>query len=419
MRQACTLLRAAGRGLAAGLLVVVLSIGLAGVAGAQSGPTPAALYAEGMRYHNGEGVAQNYATAAEWLTQAADAGHAPAQNQLGQYYFTGLGVTQDAARALHWLGAAAETGTPAYMIDYAAALEAAPDGLADPATAFALYARAAETGDLEAKVRLAVLYHNGTGTAQDLPRAIALYNEAAATGHPRALNNLGLIYVRGSGVAQDYPRAAELFAAAADRGLAEAARNLGVMYENGFGVPVDEEKAAALYAIGGRGGAAQASTTPEPPAAADDLALVYDARLVPVDAASQEALARAAQAGDPVAQFQMGWLLATAETPDWADVARAAHLFEAAAHAGLAPAMMNLGLMYFDGRGVPQDYELGQMWLLLANAAGQPEAATRAERLSQQMPPDQINAAQARAQAHTLAHGLARPGANPAPQVQQ
>lgn len=349
----------------------------------------AAQTALAIAYHQGDGVAQNFTTAALWATRAAEAGDATAQNLLGRYYHGGLGVAQDQAQALHWLRAAAQSGAPQFLHDLGRALEHGADGSTDPAAAAQAYARAAEGGLMDAAVSLGLLYQEGLGVAQDYTRARQLYEGAAEQGHARAQNNLGLLYVRGHGVPQDYEKAAKLFAAAAQQGLPGAIRNLGVMYENGFGVAMDEAYAIELYRQAGQG-------TPATQAAP---ALNYDARLAPLPQEDKLAdrLRPAAKAGDPVAQFQLGWHLISAPEVDFAGVAEATAMFKAAAEAGYGPAMRNLGILYFEGRGVPQDYMLGRMWLTLAGQAGQSDAPDLIETLGSTMTPEQINDAQARA----------------------
>jgi len=357
---------------------------------AQTGDV-AAQTALAFRYHLGDGVVQNYATAALWATKAGTADEPTAQNLLGRYYHGGLGVEQDQAQALHWLAAAANSGAPQFLHDLGQALEYGADGSSDPARAAQAYAQAAEAGHMDATVSLGLLYQEGLGVAQDFARAHSLYEAAATQGHARAQNNLGLLYVRGDGTPQDYEKAVQLFAAAAQQGLSRAIRNLGVMYENGFGVPIDEAYAAELYRQAGQGGGAA-------PQAA--LTLSYDARLAPLPQASPELLAhlrQTARAGDPVAQFQLGWSLATPEGATPAALAEAGVMFQAAAEAGYGPAMRNLGFLYFEGRGVPQDYVLGRMWLTLAGSAGQTDAAALIDMLGGTMTPDQINEAQSRA----------------------
>lgn len=358
----------------------------------------AAQYALARRLEEGAGLLQNYTLAAEWFARAAQQGHVAAQARLGQYYHRGLGVEQDRVAAIHWLeraaaGAAGDAQAQA-LFDLASVVEDGPDG-GDPTRAADLYRRAMELGHQDAAVSLGVLYQNGSGVPQDPVRARDLYEGPAAAGHARAQNNLGLLYVRGEGVPQDYTRAAELFRAAADQGLAVAFGNLATMYENGFGVPLDEALAAELYRRAGRGGEQQGAA---------DLSLrpgsVFDARLLLPDA-TPEALDRlrtGAQAGDPLAAFLLGWLLLQqpdqAGAGDHARQSQAAALLRRAAEAGLPSAQANLGLMYFEGRALPQDYELGYMWLVLAGSSGLPEARALSAELAARMTPEQIIAAQ-------------------------
>jgi putative methionine-R-sulfoxide reductase with GAF domain len=70
-------------------------------AAAQDGE-PSAQYAMGARYATGEGVPQDYATAARWFTQAAKKGYAPAQGMLGAYYWSGRGLRKDLKQAYFW-----------------------------------------------------------------------------------------------------------------------------------------------------------------------------------------------------------------------------------------------------------------------------------------------------------------------------
>jgi hypothetical protein len=68
---------------------------------AQAGE-PSAQYAMGARFAIGEGVSQDYATAARWFTLAAKKGYAPAQGMLGAYYWSGRGLRKDLKQAYFW-----------------------------------------------------------------------------------------------------------------------------------------------------------------------------------------------------------------------------------------------------------------------------------------------------------------------------
>jgi TPR repeat protein len=64
----------------------------------------------GLKFANGEGVAQDYAQAAEWYHKAADQSHSLAQFNLGMMYANGQGVTRDDAQSAMWFGRAAHQG---------------------------------------------------------------------------------------------------------------------------------------------------------------------------------------------------------------------------------------------------------------------------------------------------------------------
>lgn len=375
-------------------ILVALLLGQPATAEQQTELPGAALFAEANRHHSGDGVLQNFASAAALFEQAAAQGHAGAQNQLGQYFHSGLGGTQNQKAALRWLRAAADQGDPRHIFDLGKALEQGADDSQDATGAAKTYQQAADLGHADAAVSLGVLYQNGTGVAQDYARALELYQGPAAEGHARAQNNLGLLYVRGTGVAQDYSRAAVLFAEAAKQGLPTAMTNLSVMYGNGFGVEQSdaqaadwERRASQQRQQGALGGATEAPLCR------------FDPRLSPPpeDPNASALQHRAAEGGDPVAQFLHGWQLCNHPEASATNLRQAGIWFKAAATAGHGPSMVNLGWLYLQGRGVPQDYVLGYMWLILAQSVGQPLALEDSAALRQQMTAAQINEAQQRA----------------------
>jgi hypothetical protein len=56
----------------------------------------------GLRYHNGEGVAQSDSQAMLWFQMAAEQGHVTAQSALGAYYWVGRGVPRDLSKSYFW-----------------------------------------------------------------------------------------------------------------------------------------------------------------------------------------------------------------------------------------------------------------------------------------------------------------------------
>jgi peptidoglycan hydrolase-like protein with peptidoglycan-binding domain len=76
------------------------------------------------------------------------------------------------------------------------------------------------------------------------------------------------------------------------------------------------------------------------------------------------------------------------------DYATASSELRPLAEAGDARAQRYVGLLYRDGRGVPQDFARAHMWLNLAAAAGQAEAAAERDELAERMDRAQIAEAQ-------------------------
>jgi hypothetical protein len=61
-----------------------------------------AQFALGAHYAVGDGVAQDYSTAAHWFALAANQGHVAAQATLGAYYWSGTGIPKDLNKAYFW-----------------------------------------------------------------------------------------------------------------------------------------------------------------------------------------------------------------------------------------------------------------------------------------------------------------------------
>ena len=169
------------------------------------------LYNIGLRYYNGNSVAQDYAKAVYLFRQAAEQGYASAQNDLGYCYQYGQGVTKDYAQAVYW------------------------------------YCKAAEQGFAPAQYCLGYCYHYGQGVTKDDAQAVEWFRQAAEQGFAPAQNNLGYCYQYGQGVTKDYTQAADWYRKAAEQGDATAQCNLGYCYETGRGVTQDYAQAVYWY----------------------------------------------------------------------------------------------------------------------------------------------------------------------------
>jgi hypothetical protein len=175
--------------------------------GAQAGDPEAELQL-GILYAKGDGVAQDYATAAMWFRMAADQGSARAQYDLGVLYERGRGVDADPEQAASW------------------------------------YLKAAEGKYALAQYNLAVAYTKGQGTRKDLTEAALWYRRAAGQGVVQAMANLGMLYERGDGTAVSPADAYAWYLAAGRRGDQASARRAEDVF-NGMS-RLDQIRAEAL-----------------------------------------------------------------------------------------------------------------------------------------------------------------------------
>jgi TPR repeat protein len=76
-----------------------------------------AQFKAGLFYEEGQGVPQNYKSAAKWYSQAAQQRRPEAEFKLGSLYEKGLGVQQSKDEAIKWYTKANDDG-------YAPALDA-------------------------------------------------------------------------------------------------------------------------------------------------------------------------------------------------------------------------------------------------------------------------------------------------------
>ena len=114
-------------------------------------------YAIAMLYWRGEGVDRDYQEALNWLTRAADLGHAGAQAKIGFMHTDGLGVKQDYGKAFDW------------------------------------FSRAAKGGSVDGMYNLGIFYLYGWGTEPDRTMAKQYLATASALGYSAAEDGLQIL----------------------------------------------------------------------------------------------------------------------------------------------------------------------------------------------------------------------------------
>jgi localization factor PodJL len=150
----------------------------------------AAALALGLKYLDGDGVAEDDAEAFRWISRAAQQGNAVAQYRLGTLYERGRGVSADAKKAHEWYLLSARQGNRKAMHNLAVSFAQGTGAAKNFAEAARWFAAAAELGLLDSQFNLAVLYERGMGVPPSLRDAYKWYVIAAAQGDAESKSRL-------------------------------------------------------------------------------------------------------------------------------------------------------------------------------------------------------------------------------------
>ena len=233
----------------------------------------------------------------------------------------------------------------------------------DFAAALATFRSLSEQGDPVAQYNLGVMYDRGAGVPENDAEAMKWYRLAADQNYSSAELNLGLLYYEGRGVPKNLDEAVKWYRRAADKGVSEAQFNLGAMYANGEGVPrsyVESYKWLTLSINRGN-------------AAAGELRDLVDNMLSEAEVAEGERLA-AQWAPAPLSVRPQGSFSDGANAYNQGDLAAALRIWRPLAEQGDASAQSALGLMYDQGKGVPENDVEAVRWYRLAAEQGVPDA---------------------------------------------
>lgn len=359
--------------------------------GAKQGDAEAQ-YNLGYMYENGKGVERDYVIAAEWYEKAAEQGHAKAQNNLAFLYRKGYGVPQDIEKAIE------------------------------------LYEKAAGQGCATAQINLGYLYKYGTEIGQDYVKATDYFRKAAEQGNPTGQVNLAELYDEGKGVPQDYAEAAKWYIKAAEQEIKPAAKRLGEMYEKGLGLSQDPTKAeywskkgviyrCKAFHLGTRvkrqslrdklNKEIERVTDPglknslikikdeywnkieqlnKPDFTNEDEEQIWkEHKRMEEFISKMEELIKAEQ-GDVDAQNELGVMYFEGKDVEQ-DYSKAAEWFLKAANQGHANAQRYLGYMYYHGKGVEQDHGKAAEYWRKAAEQGDEEAADKLKEIHEKIQP--------------------------------
>lgn len=221
----------------------------------------------------------------------------------------------------------------------------------------------------EAEYCRGILAANGTYGPQDQAGAFQHYLKAAQMGFAEAQALLALAYQRGWQTPVNLPQAVQWYQKAAAQGHAGAELNLGQMYASGEGVPKDAAKARQLIQVAAGQGLAPAQKAlaeldqggAKPPPGEDLWNKAVALYRRGDHAGAAKLTQQAAQAGHPTAIYEMGYLYENGDgVPQ--NMAEAARWYALGAKNGDAASEAALGQFYENGTGVPNDWMAAAAW---------------------------------------------------------
>ena len=201
-----------------------------------------AQYRFGLIYYSGNGVEQNYHEALKWWLKSAEQGHVYAQYGLGMMYLEGKGI-HDPREAVRWLKKAADQDFPAAIESLKLLKESSKYAIYNRKEVINWIKNKAENGQAESHYRLGVMHEQSNDVEKDFDEASRWYKRAANQGYAPAQDTLGEIYKDGQGVAQDNKEALKWYKRAAEQGHAESMFKISEMYFWGEGLPFDKKEA--------------------------------------------------------------------------------------------------------------------------------------------------------------------------------
>jgi TPR repeat protein len=349
-----------------------------------------AQYEVALMYANGVGTAQDLGQALEWMSRAAERGHAGAQYMLGAHYAAEPGTARadqaDDAQAFQWLFRAAQHGHPRAHHRLARLL-----GRAHATLAAAYDAKAATLGVPEAQLAL------GQAQQRTDPEAVAAdglawLRRAAEQGLAAAQGAFGCALLDGRGVAADRERGLHWLGEAArqqwppaivrlhaEGALAPDAAATGANADPGGSKPSTASPPRPGTRPAPRPAGAQERSAPAQPEPADpvdaqarhDLGLMWEHGIGGVGPDPQQALhwyALAADQGLAQAHAALARLL------EPGDADRALVHYRQAAEGGVPSAQAALGRLLGGANRSATERLEARSWLARAAYAGDPEA---------------------------------------------
>ena len=316
---------------------------------------------------------EDFTKAVEWLTKAADLGHAQAQVYLGNCYYYANGHI-DHEKAVFWFRKAAEQGFAKGQNNLGSCYRFGKGVEQNDAEALCWFRKAAAQNSATAQFNLGRCYRFGWGAEENWPEAVKWFEKAAEQDHAGAMKHLGDCYSEGEkyGVPLNWKEAAKWYRKGAERGDRDCEYWLGCCYEAGHGVQQDTDEAIRRYKKAAEQSVWWAKEK------LSDLAKNQYSKGVEHYGKKEYAEAvtyfrRSADLGNMDAQNYLGVCCKNG----WGitkDAAEAAKWFRKAAEQGDQYGQYNLAACYKDGNGVAKDREEARKWFEKAAEQGMIDA---------------------------------------------
>ena len=232
---------------------------------------------------------------------------------------------------------------------------------------------AAQLGDANAQCTLGKAYDDGQGVPQNYAEAVKWFSKAAEKGNAEAQYNLGLAHANGFGIPQNHTEALRWYRKAAEQGFVRAQCNLGLAYYEGQSVAQDFVEAYKWINLAAASGAKDRVKL-----RADLLCRMKPMQITEGQRRSTEFLAKS-----PPNQGDDSTETANARKISLKEMRKTAEQ-------GDVKAQYNLGMVFHEGLGVPQDFIEAYKWLVIAAASGLKHCVEYRDRLKKQMTPEQI-----------------------------
>ena len=252
----------------------------------------------GALYEAGQWVRQDYPTAIEWYRKAGEAGHVPAQMRMAALYSDGRGVARDRAEMLHWARMGmdqkcdrdAQSEPGANECDRLAADTYDPGKVVPGLSGYCMSRYAAKaipacrraTSEFPATLRYRAQLARALAHAGRFEEARREARSAAAQGSTLAMTLLGMMDERGYGAAKNESEALAWYRKAAD---------------------LDDRRAIQLVTMKANDGMGVAKGSPEAKALADAMSARMWKSLSP--GAAAQSIDSQAERGDPRAQHNL------------------------------------------------------------------------------------------------------------------